>query len=188
MNAAEQSKGVDLPHIRFFGLDNDAGDLPELAEVGGKAVNLCKLSRAKLPVPPGFVVTTQAYRGFLGEDGLSEKIAAMAAKCEEGNVRRSRPSPHKSAGCWPRSRCTNRWLRRFFRPTAGCGMRVGCVAVRSSATAEDLPEASFAGQQDTYLTYAARNRSSRRCNRAGQASGRQGPSPTARGKRPRRRA
>ncbi len=80
---------ADSPHICFFGVGapgapgRDAGGLPALAEVGGKAVNLCKLSRAKFPVPPGFVVTTRAYLGFIGADGLGAQIAEIAASIED---------------------------------------------------------------------------------------------------------
>jgi len=148
----KQTTGCDLPHIRFFGVDCDTGDLPELAEVGGKGINLCKLTRAKLPVPPGFVVTAQAYLGFIGHSGLGARIAELAASIDgsgaavietvSAQIRgllAARPM-HESLA--EEILQGYRWLR-----DAG-GER---VAVRSSATAEDLPEASFAGQQDTYL-------------------------------------
>ena len=153
MNAAEQTPGCDLPHIRFFGLGSDAGGLPALAEVGGKAINLCKLTRAKLPVPPGFVVTTRAYLGFIGEDGLGARIAELAATIEEGDAAAIETVSAQIRGAAGRAaRCTNRSPRKFSRLTAGLRDAGGeRVAVRSSATAEDLPEASFAGQQDTYL-------------------------------------
>ncbi|MGA2255376.1 MAG: PEP/pyruvate-binding domain-containing protein, partial [Thermoguttaceae bacterium] len=152
MNVAEQTPGCDLPHIRFFGLDSDAGDLPGLAEVGGKAVNLCKLTRAKLPVPPGFVVTTQAYLGFIGEDGLGARIAALAAKIEDGDAAMvetvSAQIRALLTGCPMHKSLDEEILQAYRRLRVAGGER---IAVRSSATAEDLPEASFAGQQDTYL-------------------------------------
>jgi phosphohistidine swiveling domain-containing protein len=110
--------------------DIDAG---MLAAVGGKAANLGELIRAGLPVPPGFCVTTEAYRqvaALAGVDGSHE-----AAKARELILGTPIPAEISEA------------------ILAGYG-KLGDdvpVAVRSSATAEDLPFASFAGQQDTYL-------------------------------------
>ena len=85
-------------------------DRDDLETAGGKGANLGELIRAGFPVPPGFVVTTEAYRAGAITDALRAELAAAYAE--------------------------------LGRPP---------VAVRSSATAEDLAEASFAGQQDTYL-------------------------------------
>jgi pyruvate,water dikinase len=152
MNAAEQTPGCDLPHIRFFGVGSDAGGVPSLADVGGKAVNLCKLTRAKLPVPPGFVVTTRAYLGFIGEDGLGARIAELAASIAEGDAAVIEAASAQIrallAGRPMHKSLAEEILQAYRRLRVAGGER---VAVRSSATAEDLPEASFAGQQDTYL-------------------------------------
>jgi rifampicin phosphotransferase len=93
----------------------------DIAVAGGKGANLGELTRAGLPVPPGFVLTTAAYRAVAGErrDGFT-----------------FRPVPEDMA-----REITEAWAALGGEP----------VAVRSSATAEDLEEASFAGQQDTYL-------------------------------------
>jgi pyruvate,water dikinase len=152
MNDAEQTRGFELPHIRFFGFDHDAGELPGLAEVGGKAVNLCKLSRAKLPVPPGFVVTTRAYSGFIAENGLGARIAALAAKIGEGDAAMIEAASAQIRGLLagqPMHQSLAAEILQAYRRLRDAGGER--VAVRSSATAEDLPEASFAGQQDTYL-------------------------------------
>lgn len=103
---------------------------------GGKAANLGALLRAGLPVPDGFVITTDAYRAFVADNGLTPRYeedvegasARIRAAFEAGQV-----SPALAAA--------------ITQAAAG----LGAVAVRSSATAEDLPDASFAGQQDTYL-------------------------------------
>ncbi|MGZ3147501.1 PEP/pyruvate-binding domain-containing protein [Lentzea chajnantorensis] len=102
------------------------------AVVGGKAANLGELTRAGLPVPQGFCVTTDAYRAVAG--------AGAPAGTTPGNARRTvleTPVPQEIRDA----------VVAAYR---GLGDDVP-VAVRSSATAEDLPFASFAGQQDTFL-------------------------------------
>ncbi|HSO70966.1 MAG TPA: PEP/pyruvate-binding domain-containing protein, partial [Arachnia sp.] len=96
----------------------------DLALVGGKAANLGELIGAGFDVPPGFVVTTDAYR--LAVSSLQPTMAAIAAA--------PMPDPADAA------------IREAYR-----SLGEGPVAVRSSATAEDLPGATFAGQQDTFL-------------------------------------
>ncbi|MFB7890735.1 PEP/pyruvate-binding domain-containing protein [Microbacterium sp. NPDC056044] len=108
----------------------------DLARVGGKAANLGELIRAGFDVPPGFCVTTDAYRqavrGSAVESGtLTDAAAARAAVL-------ATPFPEEVADA----------VRAAYAQLEPGG---GPVAVRSSATAEDLPGASFAGQQDTYL-------------------------------------
>ncbi|MET0233310.1 MAG: PEP/pyruvate-binding domain-containing protein [Kibdelosporangium sp.] len=114
-------------------LDFEDIDAGMLATVGGKAANLGELTRAGLPVPPGFCVTTEAYRRVAaqaGADGGHE-----AAKARDLIVGTPVPAEIGAA---------------ILAGYAKLGEDVP-VAVRSSATAEDLPFASFAGQQDTYL-------------------------------------
>ncbi|MGW0479706.1 PEP/pyruvate-binding domain-containing protein [Nonomuraea sp. NPDC003214] len=107
-----------------------------LDEVGGKGANLGELTRAGLPVPPGWVLTTRAYRQAAAAAGLDGVIAAGGDGLAE--KARSRlletPVPPEVAEA----------VLAAYTPGRA-------VAVRSSATAEDLPFASFAGQQDTYL-------------------------------------
>ncbi|GAB6856702.1 PEP/pyruvate-binding domain-containing protein [Microbacterium xylanilyticum] len=106
----------------------------ELPAVGGKAANLGELIRAGFDVPTGFCLTTEAYRravrGTVVEDGTMRDAAAARAAIIAAPV----PAEVESA------------VRAAY-----AGLGAGPVAVRSSATAEDLPGASFAGQQDTYL-------------------------------------
>src|SRR2546430_10622305 len=105
-----------------------AADLPE---AGGKGANLGELRRAQFPVPDGFVVTTAAYAlaaeaaGVTGETPATARVRLAAS-----------PVPAGIADA----------VRDAYRALGAPG-----VAVRSSATAEDLPDASFAGQQDTIL-------------------------------------
>lgn len=111
--------------IKYFSEIDDT-DLPH---VGGKGLNLGKLTRAGFPVPNGFCVTTDAYR--LSIEGLSEQ--------NENSVKNIGLSPGLVAEIH----------------TAREKLQTTTVAVRSSATAEDLAEASFAGQQDTFLNVAS---------------------------------
>ncbi|MFI6534099.1 PEP/pyruvate-binding domain-containing protein [Nonomuraea sp. NPDC050547] len=109
-----------------------------LAEAGGKAANLGELTRAGLPVPQGWVLTTDAYHQAAETAGLQEVIAQggdLAAKARQRLLETTIPAEVAEE------------VRKAY---AGLGESAP-VAVRSSATAEDLPFASFAGQQDTFL-------------------------------------
>jgi len=116
-----------------------------LERVGGKGASLARLARGGFPVPPGFHLTTAAYRAVVEADALQSPILAAVA---------SQP-PDQAASII---------ARRFEQAVipaalhdevlaayAGLGPPDTAVAVRSSATAEDLPGLSFAGQQDTAL-------------------------------------
>jgi pyruvate,water dikinase len=125
----------------------------DLAEVGGKGANLGELMRAGLPVPPGFVVTTDAYAAVAHAVGLDTKLAAGLGDGTPG-------LGDGAAGLGDGAAALRSDLEGAPVPD---GLRAAitaaytalgedaAVAVRSSATAEDLPGAAFAGQQDTYL-------------------------------------
>ncbi|WP_309127161.1 PEP/pyruvate-binding domain-containing protein [Microbacterium sp.] len=108
----------------------------DLDIAGGKGANLGELLRAGLPVPDGFVVTTDAYAEAADAAGLPERIDT-AEPAELRGILEQAPIPDEL-----RAAVTDAYAR--------LGEDVP-VAVRSSATAEDLPGAAFAGQQDTYL-------------------------------------
>jgi pyruvate,water dikinase len=120
--------------------------------VGGKALNLGIMSSARLPVPTGFCVTTAAYRLVIADrlDDLMGKLAdatdpgAVAAAAEEARRRVLALEVPEQLG----TAITDRYHALGDDPLDRPGEP---VAVRSSATAEDLAYASFAGQQDTYL-------------------------------------
>jgi len=114
-----------------------AADLPA---VGGKAANLGELIRGGAPVPPGFVVTTSAYD--LATTAVRDELLALAA-VDDHDVASERIRALVTASPIPAE--IEQAVRTAYRDVEGA------VAVRSSATAEDLAEASFAGQQDTYL-------------------------------------
>ena len=144
MNEPEHSDpGLILPFTAI-----DRGMLPV---VGGKAANLGELVLAGFPVPPGFCVTTAAYDLVAADAGLEPTLAALSGT-RPGDTSRlaelaAEARSHISEASIPDV------LARAIAVAygdLGDGMSVP-VAVRSSATAEDLPYASFAGQQDTYL-------------------------------------
>ena len=122
-----------------------------LEQVGGKGLSLSKLARAGMPVPDGFHVTTAAYRRFVAENHLQAGIqqaleGALADQPATLEAAARAISALFSAGTIPdelRIAIMERYLE--------LGGKNQAVAVRSSATAEDLPDASFAGQQETYL-------------------------------------
>jgi phosphohistidine swiveling domain-containing protein len=119
--------------------------------VGGKGASLARLVAAGLPVPDGFHVTTAAYRRFVSENNLQHEILISLE-----SVDIHQPATLESASTAIRELFTAAQtppdiasaIALAYAELAG---RDPVVAVRSSATAEDLPEASFAGQQDTFL-------------------------------------
>ena len=126
-------------------------DRTALAIVGGKAANLGELTRAGFPVPPGFCVTTVAYAMVAAGAGLEPILAALAETRPEQTERladlASAARERIIAASLPTA-IADAVTRAYLALGDG---QPAPVAVRSSATAEDLPDASFAGQQDTYL-------------------------------------
>ncbi len=121
------------------------------AEVGGKALNLAAVVRAGLPVPAGFCVTTTAYEGFLTANRLEAAIRSLrslpADKVREATLQLQQAIRAGQIGSQTRDE-----ILRAYRQLAGSDLNACLpVAVRSSATAEDLPTASFAGQHSTLL-------------------------------------
>lgn len=129
----------------------------DVAIVGGKSASLGEMtSRTKAPVPYGFATTAYAYRYFIEKSGLKDKIAALLGSLED--VEDSRQLREVTAAirqeimaaAMPPDLATA--IAGAYEELAKrAGEAKPYVAVRSSATAEDLPDASFAGQQDTYL-------------------------------------
>jgi len=127
-------------------------DSPEatVESVGGKGASLARLSAAGLPVPPGFHVTTLAYRRFVDENLLGGRILAAAAQAKPSD-----PASLDRASAEIRSLIRDGAMpgdiaEAIRRSYGELGADVP-VAVRSSATAEDLPSMSFAGQMESYL-------------------------------------
>ena len=125
--------------------------------VGGKNANLGEMVAAGIPVPPGFAVTAYAFKYFLEKTGLGEKIYEMLRKLDVNNTRELEETTRKIREmilAQPMPPEVEEEIKKYYYELArklGLEPSKLRVAVRSSATAEDLPEASFAGQQDTYL-------------------------------------
>lgn len=116
----------------------------DLTAAGGKGANLGELLAADLPVPDGFVLTTDAYTEFVTSNGLQPRIDELLAAGDPDAASAGITALFTGGELPPAIRTT---LRGAY---ARLGDQVA-VAVRSSATAEDLAEASFAGQQETFL-------------------------------------
>ena len=124
----------------------------DIPTAGGKGANLGEMTNAGFPVPDGFVLTTTAYDAFVHENELQEQIIELASKA-------SSTDPQSSADA------SKAIQKLFLTADMPDDIRVDLLAayadltkegdvpaaVRSSATVEDLPTASFAGQQDSYL-------------------------------------
>lgn len=136
-----------MPHIVPLA-ELDRVDLPR---AGGKGANLGALTRAGLPVPPGFCVATSAYQDFVAGHGLAAVIEQALAAADPAD-----PAALEAASAAIRAQFNARPVDpaladEILQAYAALGPDEPAVAVRSSATAEDLPDLSFAGQQDTYL-------------------------------------
>lgn len=130
-------------------------DRGALALVGGKNASLGEMIKSGVRVPPGFAVTTDSYLHFITHTGIKERIYEALAGLDPEDVESLDRASGKARGLIMGSSMT----REGMDAIAG-GYKTLCrdcnkdclpVAVRSSATAEDLPTASFAGQQDTFL-------------------------------------
>src|SRR3989344_4707963 len=148
-------------------------DKEDITTVGGKGANLGEMTKAKLPVPPGFIVTAQAYFYFLDTAELRPKIAKLLYSLDCNDAKKLQqtsrsirtlitdtPMPRSISDpiieyyfsvCKQDKAGSKKKWSLIERLTARASAHRVAVAVRSSATAEDLPEASFAGQQATYL-------------------------------------
>tara|TARA_B100000315_G_scaffold260014_1_gene318745 strand:+ start:155 stop:2410 length:2256 start_codon:yes stop_codon:yes gene_type:complete len=121
----------------------------DVSIVGGKGANLGEMTAAHIPVPPGFIVTVNAYYQFLHESDSSDKILALLKSLNPDDSKQLQQVASKIkklilVASMPAKIATE--IKEAYRKLAG-----DLVAVRSSATAEDLPKASFAGQQSSFL-------------------------------------
>ena len=128
---------------------NDAS--ATLEQVGGKGASLARMAAAGLPVPAGFYVTTAAYRRFVTENGLQERILSAVSAVAADQPATLEEASKQIAGLFAQSVMPDAIAEAIGLAYAALGGDGLPVAVRSSATAEDLPELSFAGQQNTYL-------------------------------------
>lgn len=137
---------------------NEIG-MEDVPIVGGKSASLGEMvRRVGVPVPQGFATTAEAYRLYIRENGLDKKIPEILSELKDPND----TATLQNVGARIRSLIVNAKMPKVLEDLiveyysklpdyAGIDEKEPFVAIRSSATAEDLPDASFAGQQETYL-------------------------------------
>lgn len=125
----------------------------DVALVGGKGANLGELTKAGLPVPPGFIVTADAYYNYLKKSGLIKKIDGLLKGIDPEDSKHLQAVSRQIKHLMMETPLQKDLQEEITRAYNKMGDDV-LVAVRSSATAEDLPDASFAGQQATFLNVA----------------------------------
>ncbi len=122
-----------------------------LAMFGGKGRSLAKLAAAGLPVPNGFLLSTGAYKGFVEANELQESILQIVTDAAYGQTAAIERASADVQSMFEAAKLPRGIAESITQAYAALGENNRAVAVRSSATAEDLPGLSFAGQQDTTL-------------------------------------
>ncbi len=129
-------------------------DKEDIDIVGGKGANLGEMTKAGFPVPPGFIVTADAYTHFLDLTGLRDDLERILRPLDVSNSKALESASKEIEKLITRSHfppeIAQPIQKAYFQMDEGL-VKHAYVAVRSSATAEDLPTASFAGQQATFL-------------------------------------
>jgi len=132
-------------------------DKNDVELVGGKGANLGELVKLKVPVPEGFIVTSKCYFDNLKSSGAQDRLKSILYNLD---VESPTLLQTKAEACQKEIESITldpnleKKILNFYRKLSGSGSSY--VAVRSSATAEDLPEASFAGQQKTFLNVSGK--------------------------------
>ncbi len=157
-----QDIGMEAPSIQWF-REIRIKDIPS---VGGKGASLGEMANHNFPVPPGFVVTAQAYFRYLEETGIKQEIVKKIDAIDVENTDQLGKASEEVRNIilnTPMSEQLENEIRSAYGKLGErkigwlTSSEAEFVAVRSSATAEDLPEASFAGQQETFLNIKGRN-------------------------------
>ncbi len=134
------------PYVLFF----NQIDVSSLPDVGGKGANLGEMTQAGLPVPGGFCITTNAYQGFIETSTEMDRFFNDLDQIDPARLDRIKGLGERIRTHLRQLPVPDQIQAAILQAWAEQG-RANFYAVRSSATAEDLPNASFAGQQDTYL-------------------------------------
>ena len=121
----------------------------DLAIAGGKGANLGELMQAGFDIPGGFVITTAAYDLFLQSNEIQTRLAELLTSLNPDHPDSVKEVSHQIRSLFQGAELPGQITNQVL--TAYQELGGGAVAVRSSATAEDLPEAAFAGQQETFL-------------------------------------
>lgn len=154
----------------------DEVDREDIPLVGGKGANLGEMTKAGFPVPPGFIITSKAYYHFLDQNNLRPKIKKLLTNLNPNDSRQLQSvskEVKKLVKSYPIPKEVTAKITEYYmelptflhakhkKKSLGSTLKSffvdEYVAVRSSATAEDLPQASFAGQQETYLNVKGHN-------------------------------
>ena len=127
----------------------------DIGIAGGKGANLGELTQAGIPVPPGFVVTAETYEKFMEDSGINDKVLDILDQIDINDTKALQAAAEEIKAIIIETPIPDDMVMFIKEAYNQLCQRVGeddtDVAIRSSATAEDLPEASFAGQQDTFL-------------------------------------
>jgi len=121
----------------------------DIPVVGGKGANLGEMTNANIPVPPGFIVTASAYFNFLKSSKITGEIRSRLKPLDISDSKKLQQTSSEVKQIIENAPMPAEIADEIKKAYVEMGK--GLVAVRSSATAEDLPEASFAGQQRTFL-------------------------------------
>ena len=144
----ETFRGLKMSRIMSI-KDLGVNDIPI---AGGKAANLGELTSAGFEVPPGFVLTTESYDYFLESNGLGNLLATVMENLDVSSDAKVQEASANIRTAFEVGKIPQDLEEQIIAEYEKLGRgSYPLVAVRSSATAEDLPTASFAGQQDTYL-------------------------------------
>jgi len=123
--------------------------------VGGKCASLATMSQAGLPVPPGFAITTRVFADARQSSGLMPRITDLLTRAhgsDQAALKNAASEARALVLGWPLREDHENRLRQMYADLCSLsGVEDVPVAVRSSATVEDSPDASFAGEHDTYL-------------------------------------
>lgn len=137
-------------------------DKESIPKVGGKGANLGEMLKSDLPIPQAFIITSEAFQHFLEEGGIKQRILEILSDVDYNN-----PDDLKEKSDLIKEIIMNTEMpweievaitNAYNKLSHDSGVNEEFVAVRSSATAEDLPEASFAGQQETFLNVLGEKR------------------------------
>ena len=144
----------------------------DVAEVGGKNASLgemiSQLGPKGIHIPTGFATTAQAYWDFIDHNGFREKLTGLLGELDTENFSNLKKVGEKArkmviGGDWPEE--LEEAIRQAYQELEEREESLSSVAVRSSATAEDLPEASFAGQHDSFLNMQGADESLEACKK-----------------------
>lgn len=155
-------------YIRFF----DELTNKDTAEVGGKNASLgemiSQLGPKGIHIPAGFATTAQAYWDFLDQNGLREKLSKLLSELDKKEFSNLKDIGKKARDMVMKAKFPDELaasIKEAYKQLEEKEEKLSSVAVRSSATAEDLPQASFAGQHDSFLNVQGANDTLEACKK-----------------------